>query len=180
MEQQNLYQQFDFRHYPFEEPNSLRLDAKVRVLLCPSDTHSGSIHTSPGLGDVRFAHTNFLGSLADGPSRGMFPYRRGVRIAEVTDGTSQTLFVGERGVVFDGVNTHGWWTWGAATTIATTQPFQPGSYEDPAAIVHWWSHHPSGANFLLVDGGVHLLAYNIDDKAFAALGTRDSDDIGHL
>ena len=65
----------------------------------------------------------------------MFPYLRGVRIAQVTDGTSQTLFVGERGIVFDGVNTHGWWTWGAATTIATTQPFQPGSYEDPAAIV---------------------------------------------
>ena len=36
------------------------------------------------------------------------------------------------------------------------------------------------ADVLLVDGGVHFLAYDIGAKAFAGLGTRDSDDIGRL
>jgi prepilin-type N-terminal cleavage/methylation domain-containing protein/prepilin-type processing-associated H-X9-DG protein len=180
LEQHNLYEQYDFRHNPLAEPNSFRLDSTVRLFRCPSDPYSGTIHASPGLDGVRFAHTNFLGSLAAGASRGMFPYRRGLRIAGVIDGTSQTLFVGERGIVFDGVNTHGWWTWGAATTITTTQPFQLGSYEDPAAILHWWSHHPSGANFLFVDGSVRFLAYTTDGQVFAALGTRDSRDIARL
>lgn len=57
------------------------------------------------------------------PPKGPFQLRE---MADVTDGASQTLIVGERGIVFDGVNTHGWWTWGAATTIATTQPFRAG------------------------------------------------------
>ena len=110
----------------------------------------------------------------------MFPYDRGIRLSSVTDGTSKTLFVGERGVVFDGVNTHGWWPWGEATLVATTQTFQPGNYDDAGAIVHWWSHHANGANFLLVDGSARFLTYNIDDTAFAALGTRNSGDVGRL
>ena len=180
MDQQVLYEQYDFRRLPFDEPNSEYLDANLPLVLCPSDPHSERIHSSSGLGGLQFAHTNYLGSLAVGSSRGMFPYDQGIRMSKVTDGTSKTLHVGERGVVFDGVNTHGWWTWGEATSIATTQPFQPGGYDDPGAMVHWWSHHGGGGNFLLVDGAVRFLAYDIDANTFAALGTRDAGDIGRL
>ena len=52
MEQHNLYEQYDFRQSPFEEPNWPHLDSKVRVLHCPSDPYSTGIHLSPGLGGV--------------------------------------------------------------------------------------------------------------------------------
>lgn len=98
-------------------------------------------------------------------------------MAEVTDGTSQTLFVGERGIVCDGTNTTGWWTWGPTTTIAPTQALRPGSYETPASIVHWWSYHPDGAHFLLVDGSIRFLSYGIDADIFTGLGSRDGVEI---
>ncbi len=180
MELTNIFQHYDLNRAPLEDPNSSQLDSSVQVFLCPSDPHSGNVHTAQALGDVRLAHTNFLGSLSAGESRGMFPYSQGIRIGEVTDGTSQTLFVGERGVVFDGVNTHGWWAWGAGTTVAPTQPLRPGSYEDPGAIIHWWGYHPGGVNFLFVDGSVRFVANGIDAEVFAALGSRNLGDIGQL
>lgn len=105
MEGQNLYERYDFRRLAFDKPNSQYLDITVQRVLCPSDPYSKNIHSSPGLGGLQFAHTNYLGSLAVGSSRGMFPHDQGIRIANVTDGTSKTLHVGERGIVFDGEHT---------------------------------------------------------------------------
>jgi len=170
-----LFESYDFHYEPFEPPNDTNLDALVPSMLCSSDPHSHSVHVDTY--GYQFAHTNYLGSLHGAQSRGMFGYHGGLRLKQVTDGTSKTLFVGERGVVHDGVDTHGWWTWGAGTVITATQPFEHGRYDDPQSIAHWWSYHPGGALFLFVDGSVRFLRHSIDQDTFAALASKDGGEL---
>lgn len=177
LEQNVAYEQFDFKFEPFEPPNFNRLDLVLPLLLCPSDPYGEQVYTANDLGGMRFAHTNYVGSLDSGLDRGLFGFGDGVRLADVGDGTSQTLCVGERGVVFDGSQTHGWWTWGSSTTVTTHQEFRIGSYDEPDSVYHWWSYHPGGALFLLVDGSVHFLPYTINPDTFAALTTRDGGEV---
>jgi prepilin-type processing-associated H-X9-DG protein len=49
--------------------------------------------------------------------------------------------------------------------------FQPGMVTEPCDEVHFWSLHPSGANFALADGSVRLIAYSAD-PLLPALATR--------
>ena len=176
LEQQAFYDRYDLRRGPFEEPNFAQLGVGFPVFLCPSDPYSAEIHTASLFDGMQFGHTNYLGSLDGGKSRGMFGFNRGVRERQVIDGLSSTIFVGERGVVFDGESTQSWWAWGTATVITATQPFQGGGYEIPQSAIHWWSHHPAGAQFVFVDGSVHFLTYSIDPATFTSLGTKDARD----
>ena len=177
LEQKNVYERFAFGLEPFEDGNNQQLAHEVPVLLCPSDPHGDSVHESEPLGGLRFAHTNYLGSIDSGSKGGMFGYYKPTAIRDVRDGTSQTLMVGERGVVDDGEDTHGWWTWGAATSISASQEFREGDHSQPSDINHWWSYHSGGSQFLFVDGSVHFLPYSTDGKTFQALGTRNGGEI---
>lgn len=177
LEQGSVYQRFHFGLEPFEQGNADELHHEVPTLLCPSDPYSDEIHVSEPLGGLRFAHTNYLGSSADGADRGMFGYYASAAIRDVLDGTSQTLFVGERGVIDDGEDTHGWWTWGAGTMISPSQSFREGDHADPESIRHWWSYHPGGGEFLLVDGSVRFFSYATDAETIAAMGTRDGGEV---
>jgi prepilin-type processing-associated H-X9-DG protein len=104
-----------------------------------------------------------------------------VRLAEVTDGASNTLMVGERPPSADLVA--GWWYagWGQDKDGSTDMvlgvrelnvrrhyptdcppgpyDFGPGRLSDPCSAFHFWSVHPGGAHFLLVDGSVRFLRY---------------------
>ncbi|MFO7903181.1 MAG: DUF1559 domain-containing protein [Pirellulaceae bacterium] len=177
LEQTNAFEQLNFNYEPFDSPNFDKNALVLPILICPSDPHGDDVHTASILDGIRFAHTNYVGSLNGGLDRGIFGFGEGIRLADVTDGTSQTLCVGERGVVNDGVDTHGWWTWGSSTTVTTHQDFRKGSYSDPGSIIHWWSHHPGGAQFVFVDGSVHFLSYTIDPQTFASLTTRDGGEV---
>jgi prepilin-type N-terminal cleavage/methylation domain-containing protein/prepilin-type processing-associated H-X9-DG protein len=173
LEEKSVYEQYDFDYEPFEDPNFDRVGIRISVLLCPSDPHSAQTNSVSYLDGAEFGHTNYLGSYDGRVSRGMFGFERGVRIKEVKDGSSKTIFVGERGVVSDGADTHGWWPWGSATMIASQQEFRRGRFEDPESATHWWSHHPNGGVFLFVDGSVRFLPYAMDNKTFLGLGTKD-------
>jgi prepilin-type processing-associated H-X9-DG protein len=171
LENDALYRRFDFSVEPFEPPNDRRLDVIVPVFVCPSDPRGSDVYTDFTL--LRFAHANYPGSRDDGdPSRcGIFPYSTSSRMADVIDGTSQTLMVGERPIVFEG-RTFGWWVWGGEATVNAHQGFRRGDPHKQDSVEHWWSHHPGGANFVFVDGSLHYLSYQIDQRTFVALGSR--------
>ena len=42
---------------------------------------------------------------------------------------------------------------------------------------HFWSWHPTGANFAFLDGSVHLLSYNVDLATFNSLATRAAGEV---
>jgi prepilin-type N-terminal cleavage/methylation domain-containing protein/prepilin-type processing-associated H-X9-DG protein len=129
-----------------------------------------------------------------GPThRGMFWRNSTTQVRDVTDGTSHTLFVGER------CSTLAYVTWTGAVTGGQVPPKSPDPYNygpegapvlvlghtgdasdvpphTPNSSVNhvddFWSQHPQGANFLFVDGSVHIIADTIDPAVWWALGTR--------
>jgi prepilin-type processing-associated H-X9-DG protein len=167
VEEMNLYRNIDFTVEPFELPNSDKVDKKLPRLLCPSDPYSDSVYYSVGC--IKFAHTNYFGTDdLGGATGGMLGYNHGNRLEDVKDGTSYTLFVGERGI--DATGETGWWAWDPI--LSFEEGLRPGTSDDINSSIHFWSHHPGGANFLLVDGSVRFLSYSMDNKTFLALGSK--------
>ncbi|MFL5329946.1 MAG: DUF1559 domain-containing protein [Gemmataceae bacterium] len=125
--------------------------------------------------------------------RGMFYRNSRLRFSDVTDGTSMTLFVGERSTNI------AYSTWVGAITGAEVPPHQPNPYSydaegapvlclghsgdendipphTPNSIVahvdDFWSFHPQGVNFLMVDGSVQNINNTINPVIWRALATR--------
>jgi prepilin-type N-terminal cleavage/methylation domain-containing protein/prepilin-type processing-associated H-X9-DG protein len=116
-------------------------------------------------------------------------------MARIKDGTSHTLMVGERPSYADlpGAGYCGAWVYSeqdSALGLPNTrqwcatmdqqgnpcpggrQWFQPGTPGNYCDANHYWSLHPGGGNWLLCDGSVHFLSYNIGTSVQAALATK--------
>jgi len=108
-----------------------------------------------------------------------------VRISQVTRGLSNTLMVGERppGPNSElGVWAAGWWVtslWAVGDInlspdidIAYRWPdancpsiayFSPGDITSYCHLAHFWSFHTGGANWLLADGSVQFMSYDVGE-----------------
>ncbi len=158
------------------------MDPGNRVLpldRCPDDQNAGKIwYAFPGVG--YHGCTNYMGSMGTSPSIGngiLFSGVKPVKIASITDGTSHTIIMGERGIPDDL-----WEGWpycgqGADSTgngdnlLSTQQGLSSGT-PDGSHDTHFWSYHLGMAMFLMADGSVRPLFYDIDFSVFQALSTR--------
>lgn len=111
-----------------------------------------------------------------------------VKIAQITDGTSQVLLFGEKHIPYGEYDTGTYpgndqgWDLGFDTDINRWTKYPPLSDsigvddfpdqftgEDPVSV--FGSAHPSGCQFVLCDGSVHTVAYDVDPTTFARLGS---------
>ncbi|MFL5243273.1 MAG: DUF1559 domain-containing protein [Gemmataceae bacterium] len=131
-----------------------------------------------------------------GSMDGILYYMSQVGIGDITDGTSNTLMVGERPPSAD--LSYGWWFAGGGYNNrgtgdvvlgsreyayadylgcpASKVGFQPGNIREPCDMVHFWSLHSGGANFLFADAHVQFLSYTAD-KLLPALATKSGGEV---
>jgi prepilin-type N-terminal cleavage/methylation domain-containing protein len=171
--------------------------ARLAAWECPADPQAGKIVEDRQFGG-RFAHGNYMGLIED--TGGMFAtdHDKLVRLLDCSDGASKTMFVGERGVLDDSPTTYsllGRWCCNSAGIPPSSTgdmlmhwayPFKPGGpeisssntgYEYHEHKDHFWSYHTGGGNFVLVDGSLRFLSYDIDHETFQALSTRAGGEI---
>ncbi len=163
------------------------------VLTCPSDPNAQKklADSTPGAYPCGNLYPgNYLGVSGDSQAgggcvsilngTGMLFSLSSVRFGDVHDGTSTTLMVGERGIPQDLV--WGWVICGGSQCehyISTELGLSRGA-NAPAAtgiIERFWSWHDQGAHFLMADGSVQFLSYNIDLTTYKALSTKNGKEV---
>lgn len=190
----NLYEKFN-RTVPVNHVSHHPLISTfLPVFSCPSDPgpsvavptmidDSHIVHDPPPAPLPDIGKSNYVGvfgTLEINPtiveSDGMFFRNSRVRIAQVTDGLSNTFVVGER------TSDLGISTWSGVMHeipepiarimgVCDHLPNTPGHFED------FGSHHPQGANFLLVDGSTRLVSDEISLEAYLAMATRSGKEL---
>lgn len=165
------------------------------AFVCPLDPR-GLVSTNPRLLPNGIGLTSYLGM--EGTNQrtkdGVLFYGSRVRFADVHDGLSNTAMIGERPP--SATQRYGWWyagwgmnregtldgTLGCETTntdiafCPSSMPFAAGSLKNECDSFHFWSLHPGGAHFVLCDGSIRFLSYDIGSNVLRALATSQSGD----
>lgn len=199
MDQASLYNKIDYSADAFECNPAFNeiLATQLPGLVCPSDPGTPGIHQFNDYCSYSqtFANTNYFGCRGSnrqhdpfsclafakiGPCNGVFPrLNTSVGIQSITDGTSNTIAIGERGADRD--QYWGWWAAGSGTdchglgdsVIDLNEGHYLGSPDNTGDMIHYWSLHPGGSQFLLCDGSVRFLSYSINHNTYVALGSRN-------
>lgn len=189
----------DYARVPYPFVSHAGMQKVVPLWQCPSDPEAGKLHFTHGGKYV--ASTSYLGvNGTDYLSQdGVFYADSAIRLADVTDGQSNTLMVGERPPSAD--FWYGWWyagfgqdgTGSGDNSLGVrelksefsphledcpTGPYQfmAGQHGRQCDTLHFWSYHPGGAVFALVDGSVRLIAYD-QNPVMPALATRSGGEV---
>lgn len=169
----------------------------INVFYCPDDFNSGerlkSGPTGPSPNTFDCGHLfpgDYLGVSGDTEGSpgcsgitagtGMFYSMSSTRIRDITDGTSNTLAVGERGIPSD--RGWGWYLCGGTECehyVSTERGLSPGQNVPSwqGTLRRFWSWHAGGAHFLLGDGSVRFLSYNMDFDTYRSLSTRGEGEV---
>jgi hypothetical protein len=149
LDQQALYEQYDFNE-PWDGPNNSRmLNVRIPAYSCPS--HPG---TSPNT----TAYTAIFGENC------IFRGSESVPITEITDGTSNTILVAEA----DGTGI----PWSKPHDLDVDQL---GAAVIGANGLS--SHHRGGFHVLMADGAVRFVSENIGRQVLSALFTRSGGEV---
>ena len=194
VEQQQLWATVEAAHRADPLAESAAHDAAraavVPVYLCPSD---GRREATDVFGNQR-GLCGYVGVAGTGTrvNDGVFHVDFPVRPTDITDGMSNTVMIGEHPPGPNGVYGQWYANWGdsvcpLAQIVAAaprawvpteavgcspgTPSFAPGSTISTCAVGHFWSLHPTGANFAFADGSVRFLRYTAADT-LPALATR--------
>jgi prepilin-type N-terminal cleavage/methylation domain-containing protein/prepilin-type processing-associated H-X9-DG protein len=184
--------------YPFSSPFHPDMARFVPLFACPSDaTNSGVVHSERW--GFFVGPTSYLGcaGISSVSPNGALHGGSKVSYQRITDGLSNTLYAGERPLSTR--NDFGWWYAGAGASIGSldhtlgvqetiNNPFAacgPASGKFAPAkrpqsdcdAMHFWSFHPSGANFAYCDGSVHFLPYSTDERVMRSLATIAAGDV---
>jgi prepilin-type N-terminal cleavage/methylation domain-containing protein/prepilin-type processing-associated H-X9-DG protein len=174
----------------FWNPLHDNLSVPLALFQCPSGNRSVGIVPEGYL--VAFTYYLGVSGTLTTAADGMLYTDSAVRLADVADGTSQTLMVGERPPGPD--SRWGWWyagmgqlgtgsgdmilgvaekRWGFQLPTCLEGPyhFQTGGLDEICDVLHFWSLHHGGANFLFADGSVRFLKYDVRD-VLPVLATR--------
>jgi prepilin-type N-terminal cleavage/methylation domain-containing protein/prepilin-type processing-associated H-X9-DG protein len=202
LEQDNLYQRWDFDRYgnnlgPYPTATASQV---IPTAVCPADylprppVDQNDMTSNPRhWGLVSYGGNAGVRSTADQTKDGVFFEASQVRLADVTDGTSHTLLLGERNhwdpiydrlCPNDQLVTNSWWAY-AGTADVLLSAAVPLNYQAPPSattcadvkadrLCAFGSRHPGGANFALVDGSVHFLPDTIPLSTLQGLSTRAS------
>ena len=131
MEEQGVYDAFDFDSYISDPVNRIARGTAIPVLICPSDSNTDIPFsgTSSREGD-NWARSNYAANgvneridratnaWKDSTKRGVMGVNQAVKLKQVTDGTSKTLLVGEVRVGLMDKDRRGVWAMGTAGASA--------------------------------------------------------------
>lgn len=186
----------------FNNPPHIGLSKPIKLYGCTADDRMGQAQVT--LRGRVVALTSYLGVLGTDYriTDGILFRDSHTRITDIRDGSSNTIMVGERPPSPDCF--YGWWYAGFGQngtgsldmllgakernfgkgTVATCPPgpyfFGPGNLNNQSDVFHFWSLHPSGANFLFGDGSVRFIVYSVDPNLLPALATRNGGEAAYL
>jgi hypothetical protein len=187
---------FELYPLPTRNPPHAGLSRTLIIYQCPDDPDVKTPQYASNLPTSRVGLASYLGvsGVDHREPTGLFVFGTPVRFGDVTDGLSNTLAVGERPPSPD--FNYGWWYTGAGQDLtgnaeaflgtsermALPNPewsqcpspdrFRAGQPGDTCDTLHFWSHHPNGAHFLLGDGCVRFVSYEIGSVVLDKLATR--------
>ena len=158
-------------------PGSLNpADDHLPIYSCPSDPNSGKKYSDPFLGEHMPGDYVGVSGSTTAATDGVLFVNSSVRLRDITDGMSNTLGIGERGIPQQ-LNV-GWALCGANSDAFLSVQFgigpgdASGTHND-----HFWSWHPGGVQFVLMDGSVRFFSSNLSQSVITGLSTRGSGEV---
>jgi prepilin-type N-terminal cleavage/methylation domain-containing protein len=183
MEQQRLFEAIDQKAGVYATVNLKARQARLPSLVCPSYPlviGDGDVGTS-----TYAANHHPIEAPIDSDNKGVFYLNSRTRFSEILDGSSNTIFFGEKVSAKPDLG----WASGTRATLRNGGSFESRPQIDrsqtPMAEVGtlkvggFSSFHGSGANFVLGDGAVRFLPFNIEPKLFQNLMHRDDGSFSH-
>jgi prepilin-type N-terminal cleavage/methylation domain-containing protein len=140
----------------------------ISATFCPSDQDGFQLWTATPYYKAN-SPSSYLGNSGtsapgqSGPFDGVLFWGSAVRLADVRDDLNWGWSL--CGAGYDSLGT-------GDGLMITQNGFFQGSSATDNDINHYWSYHPGGGQFALLDGSVQFLPYIIDFNVFKAFGTK--------